>query len=114
MLMVCAPTLLNRLQISASGTVINSVTRYEPRQVVYYTLRGRDGTIQMLISGPTDASLPRNLPGGSVIEKKKWQIGYFLNGVYRTDFPLTFYTGGILGALALFAFGIRLWLQSAP
>jgi hypothetical protein len=113
-LWVCIPTVVNRLQIAASGVVIDSVTRYEPRRVVYYTLQSPDGGQKTLISGPTDASLPRDLPRGTQINKQRWHIGYSLNHVHRTGFPLGFYISGFLVAVASIALGIRLWCLSAP
>ena len=112
LLFVCAPTVWNRFQLSASGVVVDSVTRFEPRRSVYYTLHGSDGSTQTLVSGPTDASLPRNLQKGTVVEKRKWQMGYSLGHVYRLGFPAGFYAGGMLSAVVLFVVGLRLWIKS--
>lgn len=111
LLLITVPSLVGRLQQSSSGTIINTVTRDDPRRTTYYTLQNIDGATQTLIAGATDASLPRDLPKGTVIEKKKWQIGYSLDSVYRTGFPLGSYVGGVLGAVVLVAYGFRLWHQ---
>jgi hypothetical protein len=45
-----------------------------------YTIRRADGSAVSYVAGPTMASLPRSMPVGTVILKKKWETGYEIDG----------------------------------
>jgi hypothetical protein len=96
MLWVALPTVYHRLEIQTSGTIINAETRYEPRRATYYSIKTPSGLTETIISGATDASLPRDISIGTFVEKAKWHIGYSLDHVYTLGFPVYFYGGLIL------------------
>ncbi len=89
-----------RAVIDLDGTVIYSATScmqpYNNRCGTTYLLRARDGSEQRYDAGPTDKSLRRRLPVGTVLMKKKWALSYAVNGREVRDFPLAFYAG-VLG-----------------
>ena len=62
------------------------------RPVVIYTVRNSHGKIDTFVGGGTEASLPGQLSIGSYITKRKWQLGYTLNGKWVSDFSVTFYS----------------------
>jgi len=70
-----------------------------------YVLRSPDGTVQEYVTGATDASLPNNLPVGTRLEKRKWELSYLENGNRTSDFPLYAYSAmfGIAGGLLLWS-----------
>jgi hypothetical protein len=72
-----------RLNIDVAGTVVSSVdspTKGAPRYATSYTIRRTDGSLANYVAGPTIASLPRSMPVGTVILKKKWETGYEIDG----------------------------------
>jgi hypothetical protein len=83
-----------RLEAHMDGVVISSrdipVTR-GPRYATEYTLRGPDGQNQKYIAGATDASLPRSMPVGTYLKKRRWHLSYERNNQHVDDFPLFFY-----------------------
>ncbi len=83
-----------RLTTELDGLVVSSQdvpTGRGPRYSTEYTLRGPDGGQQVYVAGPTDASLPRSLPLGTYLRKKKWSLSYTENGRIVNDFPILFY-----------------------
>lgn len=64
-----------------------------------YVVRGADGVDRPYVAGGTDASLPRDIPIGTYLQKRKWELSYFRNGSRIDDFPRLFYSG--LGGIAL-------------
>jgi hypothetical protein len=52
---------------------------------------GTDGQQQSHIAGPTDASLPRNMPVGARIVKRPRSVSYERDGQRVSDFSLLFY-----------------------
>lgn len=73
-----------------------------PRYATEYTLRGPDGVQRVYVAGATDASLPRSLPVGTYLCKKKWSLNYTKNGNAVNDFPIFFYVltlGTAIGCL---------------
>jgi hypothetical protein len=103
----------HRLQIDLEGKV---TTRQDFRQTTathgpttHYALLNGDGTIREYTATTADPSLPRTIPIGAHVMKRKGELFYFLNGERIDDFPLTAYIvilcvglGGMIGA------GIRL------
>ncbi len=101
-----ANEIVQRLLIEADGIIISSQTTTGNRPITVYALRGADGSQHQYIAGPTDRSLPRRLPEGIHISKKKYDLVWERNGRIVDDFPLNFYLGacGLGGMLAYWAF----------
>jgi hypothetical protein len=98
-----------RLILELNGVVVSSHDRSAkgaPRYVTEYILRGDDGREFSYKAGPTDASLPRSLPVGTRLLKRKWRLSYEENGQIMDDFPTSFYAivVGIGLALILWSF----------
>jgi hypothetical protein len=87
-LYVGAAGLMTRLLMSVDGTIISSTTTQGVRPVTYYTIQSTDGQQQSLVAGPTDESLPRGMPVGTIIQKNKFELSYARNGQRVQDFPL--------------------------
>jgi hypothetical protein len=98
-------TLGVRLRTEVDGVVISSRDIPETRGPQYsteYILREPGGQERVYIAGPTDASLPRNLPVGTYLKKHRWRVTYERDGSPIDDFPLFFYEamcGAALGCL---------------
>ena len=90
-LYVGASGLSTRLLTSVDGSVTSSRTTQGVRPVTYYTVQTSDGQQTNLVAGPTDGSLPREMPVGTVIQKKKFELSYVRNGQRVSDFPLAFH-----------------------
>jgi hypothetical protein len=84
-------TIGTRFLTSVDGTVVSSETSTGNRPTTSYQIKGPDGSISEYVAGPTDKSLPRRMPVGTQIRKKKYELGYVLNGQTVHDFPLAFY-----------------------
>ena len=96
--------IVERLLIEADGNIVSSVTTTGNRPATTYVILGANGVKTQYVAGPTDESLPRRLPEGTHIAKKKFELAWELNGAQVNDFPLYFY----LGACGLGVF-ISLW-----
>jgi hypothetical protein len=100
-----------RAAISLDGTVVSSETScvqpYNNRCDTAYVLEGRDGAQSAYVAGPTDESLERRLPVGTVIHKSKWSLSYTVDARNVNDFPIGFYGG-------LMAFGLLCALFGRP
>ena len=70
-----------------------------PRYATEYTLRGPDGHESIYTAGPTDASLPRSMPIGTFLKKRRWHLDYEKNGQRVDDFGVFFY--GVVSAAGL-------------
>jgi hypothetical protein len=90
-------TAAGRLLIEADGLVVARQTVYDPRRATVYTMRTPSGRSFSLESGATDASLSRDLPVGSRVTKRKWDLAYTVDGRTVSDFSTTFY--GIVFAI---------------
>jgi hypothetical protein len=101
-----------RLEAHMDGVVISSrdipVTR-GPRYATEYTLRGPDGQNQVYIAGATDASLPRSIPVGTYLKKRRWHLSYERNYQRVDDFPLLFYRVTLGIALGCVLWSAILW-----
>ena len=87
---------VSRLLIDIEGTVVESQTKcvqpHNNRCVTTYTLQPSNSLEPIVYrAGFTDQALSRYIKNGSHVEKRKWQLGYYVNGRYREDFPITFY-----------------------
>ena len=100
-------TIGQRLNIEAKGTIVEREMGSGPRHSTLYKIKQADGSLQTLLSGPTDASLPRDLPSGVYVEKQRWHLGYSIDGKYRVGFPIEFYGSGMVCAIVFFAIGLR-------
>src|SRR5215472_5539500 len=104
-------TVGKRLYPQLDGTVISSRTLVSwGRRATEYVLRGCDGHEITYVAGPTDASLPRNLPIGTYVKKQRWSLSYVQNGQTVDDFNYLFYTAILCGAFALAAQSLWMWL----
>jgi hypothetical protein len=86
-----------RLAIELDGRVISATTEcVEPqhsRCASVYVVELADGGKQTYVAGPTDKSLKRYRPVGTVIQKRKWELAYRIDGKKINDFPYVFYFG---------------------
>jgi hypothetical protein len=91
----CGSELYQRARIELNGTVVASdTTCMQPqnnRCATTYVLENAAHLREMYVAGPTDHSLPRRLPIGTTVVKKKWSMSYWLNGRHVNDFPVQFY-----------------------
>ncbi len=100
-------TLGNRLWAQLDGIVVTSrdiPSTRGPRYITEYILRGPDGRESLYTAGSTDSTLPRSMPVGTVLKKKRWHLDYERDGQRTSDFSLPFY----LGILAI-GFGCLGW-----
>jgi hypothetical protein len=101
-------TVGSRLTTVLDGVVIARQeiprTPYAHGTGMIYTVRSADGVDHSYVAGATDGSLPRDIPVGAQITKRKWELSYLSDGRRVDDFPRTFY-GIILGV----ACGCLLW-----
>jgi len=82
-----------RLWIDVDGTVTSSTDLPDRRAARYatdYTISSPDGHESTYTAGATDASLARSLPLGTKIIKRRWELGYFVDGRWIA-FPMYFY-----------------------
>jgi hypothetical protein len=104
---------------AVEGTLVSSTTTcVQPannRCASEYVVLSSDGVRTSYVAGPTDASLPRDLPVGTVISKRRWSIDYFLNGQRVDDFPVMFYAVVMaFGVLCLCLWVMRFSLGRSP
>lgn len=101
-----------RLQTQVDGVVTSSrdipATR-GPRYATEYTLRGPDGQDHIYVAGPTDASLPRSMPVGTYLKKRRWHLYFERNEQRVDDFPLFFYQVALGIALGCVVLSAILW-----
>ena len=89
------------LRTEVDGTIITSQdipNTGAPRYSTKYTIRSVDGKETTFRAGPTDGSLPRSLPAGTQIRKKRWHLDYEENG-QLIRFSIFFY--GFILSIAL-------------
>jgi hypothetical protein len=109
-----ANTVWPRLMLAVDGVVTQRVDMPSlgaPRFTSAYVLRSPDGADVHYSAGATDASLARGQKIGTVFRKRRWQLGYRLNGK-RVGFPVLFYglTLAFGGALLVYgAMGFPAW-----
>jgi hypothetical protein len=101
-----ANEIAQRLLIEVDGIVISSQTSAGNRPATTYAILTANGSQHQYVAGATDQSLPRRLPEGTRISKRKYDLSWEQNGQRINDFPLYFYLGacGIGGMLAYWAF----------
>jgi hypothetical protein len=106
-------TVWQRLTVQLDGVVVaRQEVSTSSRRGTIYVLRGPDGSDQEYVAGATDASLSRDMPIGTIIKKRKWELSYEKNGVL-VDFPTYAYSAifGIAFA-CLFWAGLQLLRRS--
>jgi hypothetical protein len=101
--------LLGRLWIQVDGTVVSADTTTGNRPVTRYVVRRSDGQNTNYVAGPTDASLPRRLPLGTVLRKERGHLSFALDGQEIGGFPVLTYGALILAGLGLEVFAWRQW-----
>jgi len=93
--MFAGKQIYQRAAIEVNGTIVSSATAcIQPennRCSSTYIVLSQSGESASYIVGPTDASLPRGLPRGTVINKSKWNLSYMVNGKPVDNFPIAFY-----------------------
>lgn len=97
-----------RAEIEVDGVIIKSeIVCQQPnnnRCVTNYLVKQILGERQTIFSaGPTDLSLPRDLPIGTALKKEKWKLNYELNGKTINDFPVYSYVGMFVIGIISFA-----------
>jgi hypothetical protein len=109
-----ANEIIQRLFIEIDGTTISSETTTVNHVFTTYVIRGSDGSLRRYIAGGTDHSLPRRLPKGTHVAKRKYELSWRQNGQPVNDFPLYFYVGacGLGGLLAYCA--VVQWRLNRP
>lgn len=103
-------TVWQRLTIKLDGVVVaRQAVSTAGRRGTIYVLRSPEGIDQEYIAGATDASLSRDIPVGTTIKKREWELSYEKNGVRITDFPTYAYSAMLGVAFAcLFWAGLQL------
>jgi hypothetical protein len=112
----------HRLQIDVEGTVTARQdlpqNKYTHGPTTLYTLRTSDGAFLEYTATRTDPSLPRTIPVGVNVTKRKGEMVYFLNGRRIDDFPLQAYviflgfgTAFLIGAGVLLARDQWHWIR---
>jgi hypothetical protein len=95
-----------RLILQVEGKVVSSQdvpSTGAPRYATYYLIQAPNGQIFPYVAGCTDASLPRSLPVGTNIIKRRWEWKPRLNGAGPSDNTTIFYlaaSGTAIGCLA--------------
>ena len=90
-----------RLLIEVEGTIVSSQTTTGYRPVTYHLIQRSDGQLCKYVAGPTDLSLPRRMPAGTYIKKKKYEPSYVRDGKLVQDFPLPIYLAVLFGGMML-------------
>jgi hypothetical protein len=92
-----------RLQTEIEGKVVARQdipkTPENHGPIVVYTFERSDGARDEYTAPIGDGPLPQNLPVGAFLVKRKWELGFTLNGERVDDFP-------IIGSLMLMSVGL--------
>jgi len=88
-------TLFARLMTDVEGTVISTQDVPYPlapaRHGTENVFKNPEGRTLNYIAGPTDASLPRSMPVGTYIKKRRWHFSYERDGQPVDEFGIVFY-----------------------
>jgi hypothetical protein len=102
-LYIVGDTVVGRLLIETDGTVVARQPVNNPRPGTFYTMQAADGQAYRFASGASDVSLSRDFAVGSHVTKRKWDLGYIVDGRRVDDFEVTFYSGwATLGVFLIF------------
>jgi hypothetical protein len=82
-----------------------------PRYATEYTVRGPDGRESIYTAGATDASLPRSMPVGTSLKKRRWHLDYEKNGQRVDDFGVYFYSLVLGVGLGFVTWSVLRWRQ---
>jgi len=82
---------VQRMNMEVDGVIVSSQTTEGSRHATVYIIRGPDGRDSEYVAGASDRFLPRRLPEGTYLKKKKYELSFIKNGEVINDFPLTFY-----------------------
>jgi hypothetical protein len=105
-------TVWRRLDTKIEGTIVTSrdiPPSRGPRYATDYMVRGSDGETREYVAGPTDGSLPRNMPAGTYINKERWRLSFERNGQRVDDFSIDFYLIILVGSIGCLCWGLRRW-----
>lgn len=97
-----------RLEMQANGVIVAEKDVPPSRSSRYateYTLRAQGGTESILWAGATDASLPRDMPIGTRIDKRRWHLGYKRDGKFVSFDQKYFYALPLACGLGLIVWG---------
>jgi hypothetical protein len=108
-------TIFHRLSEQVDGTIVSARSTSGPRFATWYAIRQGDGQTKQYVAGATDDSLPRRMPVGTVIAKKKYEACYMRDGVTVCDFPWSFDSIVIAIGIASLVLGVvAKWKQARP
>jgi hypothetical protein len=76
------------LYTQVDGTIVSKrqirLRRFPPSEHTWpgteYHLRAPEGREIVYVAGPTDASLPRDIPVGTYVKKRRWSLSYERDG----------------------------------
>jgi hypothetical protein len=106
-------TIGRRLQTDVDGVIVGSQdvpSTGAPRYATRYTVRGPDGNEQVFWAGATDASLPRSMPVGTRIRKRRWHLDYEQNGRHVDFIPEKYFYDLVLACgVGMTVWGVFLW-----
>jgi hypothetical protein len=109
-------TVGHRLLFDIEGVIVASKdvpSTGAPRYATQYTIRNPHGDEQVFWAGPTDASLPRSMPVGTQVQKRRWHLEYVQNGTRIGFSEIYFYDAVIACGLGMVVWGVLL-LRSKP
>jgi hypothetical protein len=110
-LFMALSTIGGRLLTEVDGVITERQLTTGHRPAAIYTVRNSSGSTSSFTAGSTDASLPRDLPIGSHVTKRKWELGYTLHGRQISDLSVAVY-GSILSlAVCMLWFSAALVIQ---
>jgi hypothetical protein len=105
-------TLFTRLMADVDGTVISTQDIPYPlapaRHGTEYVFKNPEGRTVTYIAGPTDASLPRSMPVGTYIKKRRGHYSYERDGQHVDDFGIIFYLACLAIAISCLVWAGRL------
>ena len=109
-LFIVGYTVVGRLLIETDGTVLTRQPVNNPRPGTFYTMQAPDGQTYRFASGSTDSSLSRDFSVGSHVTKRKWNLGYTIDGRRVDSFPVMFYTGWCAVGLCFICYSLLPYL----
>jgi hypothetical protein len=109
-LYIVGDTVVGRLLIETDGTVVARQPVNNPRPGTFYTMQAADGQAYEFASGASDVSLARDFAVGSHITKRKWDLGYTVDGRRVDDFETTFYSGWAVAGVFLIWYSLLPYL----
>lgn len=105
-------TLFTRLLTDVEGTVISTRDIPYPlapaRYGTEYVFKSPEGRTVSYIAGPTDASLPRSMPVGTYIKKRRWHFSYERNGQPVDQFGIILYLAFLAVAVGCLVWAAKL------